>query len=218
MTDSSGNPKRHNYFPIACKTNAHSFDIIVKKKNDYYDYQRQAVGAPLNEAANHGTETAIASLQIGDRIAIKLEKFCEISNIEGAFSHTSGIDGIVMVASGYGIIPAYTLLKNLLSESLTNVANVELLWLNSQKDDFILQNEVEELERNFPSVVSVTRVIDHDLLKTDKKLSNQVAIATMPFRLGRIAFMFTPVTLHSKITAFLTTAGYSKNSIMSMTT
>ena len=212
MADSSGNPMKDNYFPIVSKTDMHSLDIIVKKNF----YVGGSSTAPPNEVVNN--QVVSTAYQVGDRIAIRLGRFREISNMNTAFSNTNGIDSVVVVASASGIIPLYSLLKQLLTDSLSTVARVEVLWLNSQKEDFILHSEIEELELCYSTFLSVSRVIDHDLWNTKKKLSSQIPIATMPFRLGRMALMLTPATLHPKINTILTTAGYSKNSVMAMTT
>jgi ferredoxin-NADP reductase len=220
MADAEGKFAKESYFPITIPTNAYSLDVVTKKLG------WGSGGASQNHHTSSSRTTSMnsqfpsssgaAQLQVGDRVAIKPSNIHEISSIRSAFSSTNEIDSILIVASDSGIIPVYSLLKSLLSDSLTSVKRVEVIWLNLQQQNFILQNEIEELERDYPLILSVTRVVDGDLLESRAKLSSQIPITSMPFRLGRMAMVFAPALVRAKIASLLHSAGYSNDSIVAI--
>jgi hypothetical protein len=62
------------------------------------------------------------------------------------YKGSDAIRSLSLVASGLGIIPIVQILRSVLMTEDVAVDNIDLLWINDNKDDFLLSNEVEILE------------------------------------------------------------------------
>lgn len=128
------------------------------------------------------------------------------------------IKSITMVTSGLGITPTVQLLKTVLSDSSTNIEDLEMLWINERKDDFILNQEVENLELKYIDNLFVTRVVDKDIVNSETKINEKVQGAVTPFEEGRIAVFFGTKDIEDKCLDLLERMGYARNTIVSMIT
>lgn len=128
------------------------------------------------------------------------------------------IKSITMVTTGMGITPTMQLLKTILSDASTNIEDLEVLWINERKSDFILNDEVEAMELKFIDNLFVTRVVDSDILNRESKINDKVQGAITPFEEGRIAIFLGTKDVESKSLNLLETMGYTRGSIVSMLT
>jgi NAD(P)H-flavin reductase len=75
------------------------------------------------------------------------------------------ISSIILVASGLGVLPSVQLLQSIASTSTSRsitVDDIEMIWINSNNNEFILSNEVEEVENKLSEKLNVVRICDPD--------------------------------------------------------
>lgn len=128
------------------------------------------------------------------------------------------IKSITMVTTGLGITPAVQLLKTVLSDTSTNIEDLEMLWINERKTDFILNQDVENLELKYTESLFVTRVVDTDIENGATKINDKVQGAVTPFEEGRIAVFFGAKQLEGKCLSLLESMGYTRDAVVSIIT
>lgn len=97
----------------------------------------------------------LESLSLGDEIAFKGGENKLI--LRGV---TETIKSILIITTGLGISPTLQILNEILPVSDTTVENVEMIWCNAKKSDFLFDKDIEKLElRHFEKFI-VTKVLD----------------------------------------------------------
>lgn len=89
----------------------------------------------------------------------------------------------------------------------------ELLWINERKTDFILSEELEELEAKHPEQLYVARVLDTALGDAEAQVNDKLRSALAPHEAGRVAIVLGPEQITTKATGFLEALGYSEDSL-----
>ena len=162
---------KESFFPVSDPSIKGYFDIIVKNDKD-----------PIDNFAN-----AINNLELGDELAFKAGKYR--LNYAGADER---IDSLALVASGSGIEPVLGVLRGILRDRDSTVEDIELLWLNEKKTDYVLNDDVQALEYRHVEKLFVSRVIQRDLYGANILKSREVADSVSPYEEGRLAIICGP--------------------------
>jgi ferredoxin-NADP reductase len=126
-------------------------------------------------------------LSIGDEIGFKSGKNRLVYK-----GKEDPINGISIIVSGLGICAALQILRSILVDADTTVQDIELLWINEKKNEFILNKELEILEANYPDVLFVNRVIDNDIANMEVPMNESIRDAISPYEYGRIVIICAP--------------------------
>ena len=156
---------------------------------------------------DESTEQSIANAPIGSKMAVRLGRKLPMRLSPVA---TRPVNSCTMIVTDRGIVAAYNMLRTLLvADSSMPIKSVELLWINSDKDLFLLNREVEALEREHRTRLRVTRVVDEKLLDSSASLNERVHSILSPYRLGRLGIIFSPESALSKFSSFLVSIGFA---------
>lgn len=77
------------------------------------------------------------------------------------------ITSMTIIGSGLGIAPVLQIVRGILSDPDTTVNDIEFLWMNEDKLDFIFQEEIESLELKHIEKFFTTKLLENDLFGTD---------------------------------------------------
>ena len=122
--------------------------------------------------------------------------------------------GLTIVTAGLGISLTMQLLEFVLADPNTLIDDIEVLWMNERKVDFILNDEVEKWEYDYIDNLYVTRVVDKDILNEKSKINSKVMGAITPYGKGRVAIFFGTDRVQEKSIDLLESLGYSGNNIV----
>ncbi len=109
------------------------------------------------------------------------------------------------------------LLRRILKGDLFQIDSCELLWINSSKEDFIYNAEVEKLESEHGGKFSVARVLDVNV-ESENTMLNPRLIESLPlYESGRVSLIAGDEILKNKfVTAFSERLGYSNDNIVTL--
>lgn len=123
---------------------------------------------------------------------------------------------LTIITAGIGIIPVLNILKKTLGNMDFNIERCELLWINDSKEEFIFNNEVEKLEKEFEDRFLCARVLDVAIGVKDSIL-NQKVRDSLPFaEPGRVAIVAAPSVVAKKFKPALDSLAYSAEDIISI--
>jgi hypothetical protein len=91
-----------------------------------------------------------------------------------------------------------------------------LLWINEKKTDFILNEQLEQLETSHPEQLFVARVIDSAFGDADAVINDKLRSAIAPYESGRLALVLASPDAASKATSFLEGLGYTEESVFTL--
>jgi ferredoxin-NADP reductase len=163
------------------------FEIIVKRDPD-----------TLNE---NNLARLLSNMALGDELAFKGGDY----RLRYGGSIADQIKGITVISSDSGIAPTLQILRGILSMDDIAVDDVELIWINEDKKNFVLENEVEKLELQHFEKFSTTKVLEKGLFGRDIGKNSQIEGSTSPFKNGRVAIVCAPDYHTAQITQFLVT-------------
>lgn len=186
--DERGNALKRSFFPVS-NTNAKGYFEVIST-SEIIDYDDDFVAS-------------LEDLNDGDELAVKSGKYQ--LNYKGP---DDPILGITIICSGNGIASALSLIRAILPDLESTVEDIELLWLNYNKNGFILNSVIENLELRYGERFFVTRVIDKDTENPDSAINEQVQEAISSYSTGRIAVIATPTTVVQKSMDLLEDMGF----------
>jgi NAD(P)H-flavin reductase len=167
-SSSKGVPVKEAFYPISSPFSKSTFEVVV----------------PSSETAGSKMYSIMSKLSLGDEIAFKLGK----NNMLHSGSDTP-IHCLTMVASGAGIIPLIQLLRRIFTGSSFNIDRCELLWINSKKEDFILNGEVEKFELDHGDKFVCARVLDSAMESNEYELNQDIQESLPAYEDGRVALL-----------------------------
>lgn len=191
--DSKDRVFKESFYPVTSRYTRGYFDVILRRERENAD----------------SFATSLSSLPIGDELAFKGGKYR--LNYMGTEDR---INAVTLVASGLGIAPALQVLRSVLPDRDSTVADVEFLWLNENKNDFICNDDVESLEYRYIEKLFVGRIIEKDLFGMNMSKNDEVLGSISPYEPGRIAVICAPDYLISKTRNLLLSIGYPSESIL----
>lgn len=136
------------------------------------------------------------------------------------------ITSITVLAHEEGIVPTLQLLREVLTDSTASVEQVEVLWVNHSKKDFVLNDQLEELQSRYgPDRLRVTRVVDREADNANTRFGESAREAVSPYSRGRLAVVMAapaatagpqstePAVVEAKCLQLLASQGYPPASI-----
>lgn len=195
LVDSRDRVLKESYFPVSSIGTRGFFDILVKRGG--------------NEASTF--VRSLETLALGDELAFKGGKYR--LNYLG---QDDPISSMTVVTSGLGIAPTLQMLRGILADRESTVEDIELLWLNENKDDFVCENDVESLELRHIEKLVVTRVIENDIYGRDLLKNEQIQETVSPYEEGRVAIICAPDYIASALRTLFQDLGYPTENILSI--
>ena len=129
------------------------------------------------------------------------------------------IEALSVLTSGMGILPTLQLLREVLSDPpSSSVRQVEVVWINDAKQDFILNEELAALERQHGASghLRVTRVVDREAGNEDTLLNAQLGASVAPYCAGRVAIVMAEGAVAAKANQLFSSRGYPQSAIASL--
>lgn len=159
-------------------------------------------------------------MDVGNELAIKAGKKRLLFPVVAGEAEISALS---VLASGMGILPTLQLLREVLAEpQSSSVQEVEVVWINDAKKDFILNEELAALEKRHGGApgaggrLHVTRVVDREAGNADTLLNDQVGSAVAPYRPGRLAVVMAEGAVASKAGQLFSSRGYPRAAIATL--
>ncbi|KAJ1431623.1 hypothetical protein B484DRAFT_395405 [Ochromonadaceae sp. CCMP2298] len=195
--DAKGRTLKEGFFPINSPSAKGYFEIICR--NGGY-------------VAGDQFALALQFMSPGDELAVKAGR-----RRMRFLAPDDPITSISLVASGLGVAPALQLLYEVLPDGESTVQALDLLWINEAKRDFLLNEQVEDLELAYGDLLHVTRVVDSDAHNADTVMNGELRRAVAPYSYGSIAVLLAPETLLLKLRLLLVDQlGYPEQNIVSV--
>lgn len=161
--------------------------------------------------ADRDVDLALQFMQPGEEVAVKKgERTLWLPEGEDDVRRLS------VVASGTGLFPTLQLLRGVLEQSeSSSVEGIDLLWINDGKREFVLNAEVEDLQRRYEAgnCLSVTRVVDRELGNADTVPNEQLKEALPRHRAGTVGLIMAEGVVAGKLLRLFASRGYPKDCI-----
>merc|ERR1712224_388559 len=127
----------------------------------------------------------------------------------GPGAGANGVQSVAILAAGLGILPCLQLLRTVQQDPESSVNNIELLWINDGKRDFVLNKDVEEVERSMGNMInardsegsgvgsegngsgrlSVTRVVDRELGNANTLINKDLHAVIDVYKVGALGLV-----------------------------
>lgn len=195
-SNSKGSPVKEALYPISSPFSKSTFEVVM----------------PSTETDSSSIFNSLSKLSLGDEIAFKLGK----NSLNYSGSETP-IQSLTMIASGTGIVPLIQLLRRLFTNSNYNIDRCELLWINSKKEDFILNGEVEKFEADYEDKFVCARVLDGAMESNDYELNQNMQDSLPGYEGGRVALLSAPEPLTTKFVEVLEQLQYPSSDVILLT-
>eukprot|EP01041_Mallomonas_annulata_P000714 gene714-1375_t len=194
--DSSDKVTKDTFFPVSPPTVRGYFDIILRRGG---------------ESAGDKFGKTLDTMALGDEVAFKSGRYR--LNYQG---DDDPVKYTTIVASGLGITPALQMIRGVLPGKDTTVENIEMVWVNEEKSDFVCQKEVEALEYRYIDKFTVTRVVQTDLYGKDVTDNERVYNAISEYEPGRIGVVCGPDYVVTKVRSLFQELGYPAENVLSV--
>lgn len=195
---------KESFFPVSDPDKRGSFDIIVRRNP--------------SELMEEKFSKTLESLSIGDEVAFKggRSRLKFPSNVRNRSSQE--VREINIIGSGLGIAPSLQILRRLLSAEDTTVSQIEFIWINEHRNDFVLANEVENLElKHFEKFVT-TKVLEGNLFGVDLNVIPEINNAIPAYSGDQIAIVCAPDIISEYLMKLLVTKKYPQECILVINT
>lgn len=179
---------KEGFHPISSPKSVGYFDVLVRRGQDLDN--------------NDSFSSTLETLNIGDELAYKGGEFR--LNFQSTVSDE--IKGITLVGSGSGIAPIIQIVRGILSMNDITVENIEFVWLNEERKDFVLEKELEILELQYYEKFSVTKVLEKGLFGRDLARNGLLEESVSPHSDDRVAVVCAPDYCTSSIAQYLGTS------------
>ena len=172
--DAKGRALKQGFFVTSAPTAQGYFEVICKN------------GGFVSDGAQFSI--AMQFMELGDELAAKGgQRRLTLQSTENP------ITSISVVAYEEGILPTLQLLRSVLADPEASVEQLEVLWINHSKKDFLLNEQVEELQSRYGADrLRVTRVVDREAGNANTRFGEQARDAVSPYSAGRVAVLMTP--------------------------
>ncbi len=114
------------------------------------------------------------------------------------------IKHLTLIASDLGIVPIVQLIKNIFLQKDVDLSGLELIWINQSKDQFVLSDMVEDIEKQYPDKFSCVRVVDKGIELPGISLNEKLKKILPHAEPGRVAVIAGSKTIGAKFERALT--------------
>lgn len=198
--DAKGRPLKGDFFLASPPASEGFFEIVC----------------PSNGALTTGASITLELqfMDIGNELAVKAGRKRLVFPVAAVEAEISALS---VLASGMGILPTLQLLREVLAEpQSSSVQEVEVVWINDAKKDFILNDEIAALERQHGGRLHVTRVVDRQAGNADTLLNDQLGSAVAPYRPGRVAVVMAEGAVAGKAGQLFSSRGFPRAAIATL--
>ena len=210
-TDSKGRVLKDSFFPFSFDNNnkgSSTFDVLA------------------SSSSSDNNNNTLMLLEEGDEIAYKKGKvqlkYISEDEEEGTSTTTTTtaapVDSVTVITSGLGVAPTLQIVSRILTDPESAVESIDVLWINESKEQFFLNESVEELEDRFADKLFVARVVDRQFGDRDSAINEKLRDALVRYRVGGLAMVIATEELQAKSCELLLSLGYPlATSVVSVT-
>lgn len=192
-TDSRGRVLKDNFFPFSFSKG--SFDVLGLVKDHKILFQLEG-------------EDEVAYKKGKVQLKFVSDDEEEVVNRTTTTTTTTPVDGMSIITSGVGVAPTLQTLHRILTDTESAVESIDVLWINERKEDFVLNDFMEDLEDKFGDKLFVARVVDRQFSDSNSQINDKLRDAMVPFREGRMAMVITSEEIQTKSSLLLQSVGY----------
>jgi NAD(P)H-flavin reductase len=168
-------------------------------------------GGRISGAAGDDFVLALQFAELGDDFAVKKgPRKLRLPESE------EPISSLAVIASGVGILPALQLARGALADPDSTVSSLQLLWVNDGKRDFVLNEEVEELQRRNGGAFAVTRVIDREVGNANTLFNAELSESLRPYEAGALGLVLAEGVVADKGRALLSNRGFPADAVVQL--
>eukprot|EP01034_Spumella_vulgaris_P021883 gene21883-27959_t len=121
------------------------------------------ISVDAKQRSNKSVDELLLELSVGDELACRDLHSDGLGLDYRAAAGCSPVDNLAVITDGLSIVPTLNLVVNVLSDHRNSVDVVDLIWTNSRREDFVLEDRVEALQSRFPGRLFVSRVVNSNV-------------------------------------------------------
>lgn len=197
--DSRGRTLKEGFIPVSDPKAKGYFEILICNEESITS------GTPFS--------LALQFMSVGDEVAVKAGK--RLLKYRGT---DDPITAISLLASGQGIATAYRILNEILNDPESTVEEVNLVWINEKKKDFVLNSDIEELETRCLDRLQVIRVVDISANNPDTVINDQLKNFMTQYSAGKLVLSCASDVIRVKVGSMLQELGYPDTNVISINT
>lgn len=197
VVDSNDKVLKDSFFPITPSTTKGHFDIITMK--------------PFGDSLSERFSRVLETMSVGDELAFKSGKYR--LNYQG---DDDPIKSVTMIVSGLGVTPALQMLRGVLPGQESTVDDVEMLWINEERSDFLCAKVIESLEYRYIEKLTITRLVQFDLFGNDISKIDRVRDEVSSYEEGRLGVICGPDYVVSRARGLLQELGFPAENILTV--
>jgi len=198
VVDSYDNVLKEPFFPVSKPTARGYFDVVTRRGGD---------------ASGDRFAEALSQMGVGDELAYKGGRY-RLNYLGNNYP----IEGMSIIASGFGAAPALQIVRDVFTEDSTTIDNVEMLWVNEKKSDFVCDADLEDLEYRYVERFTMSRIIQEDLYGRGLTKRYDVKNSLSPYTKGNLGVICAPEYVISKARNLLVDLGYPLADIVTIVT
>lgn len=163
--------------------------------------------------SSDGFEDALLSLSVGDEIAVKAGK----RHLGVAAKNCDPIRNINLFACSMGIAPALQMTQYFSRDS-SLIDSVDLLWINKEKDGFVCDDEIQDLDNKLGDKLKVSRFINAYLDDISVFESDDFMSTIPSYEYGRITVLCGPSIFVDVMRRIAQRKGFAPENILTIQT
>lgn len=158
-------------------------------------------------------ESALLGLSVGDEIAVKAGK----RHLGAGAKYCDPIRSINLFACSMGVAPALQMAQYLSRQS-NLIDAVDFLWINKEKNGFVCDDDVQDLENKLGGKMKVSRFINAYLDDINVFESDDFMSTIPPYEYGRIAVLCGPPVFIDVMKRIAQRKGFAAENILTIQT
>jgi NAD(P)H-flavin reductase len=198
VVDSRDSVLKEPFFPVSKPDARGFFDIVTRRGGD---------------ASGDRFAEALSQMGLGDEVAFKGGRY-RLNYLGSNYP----IEGMSIIASGFGAPPALQIIRDIFTQESTTIDDVEMLWVNEKKSDFVCDADLEALEYRYVERFTMSRIIQEDLYGRGLANRNDVKETLSPYVKGRLGVICAPEYVIGKARNILIDLGYPMDDIVTIVT
>jgi ferredoxin-NADP reductase len=158
-------------------------------------------------------ESGMSSLSVGNEVAMKRGK----KYLSQGSVYCDPIRNLSILASSQGVSPALQIIQYC-EQNPYSIDSVDLLWINKNKEEFVCDENLQELEQSMKGKLSVNRLVVPEIVDADDVNLEEFGSYIKPYSYGRVAVACGPPPFAQLMRYVCSQSGYSSENILAIET
>lgn len=158
-------------------------------------------------------QNGLCSLSFGDEIAIKKGR----RHLSQGAKLCDPIQSITIAATSSGLPPALQMMQYF-ADNGSIVEEVDFIWVNKDTDEFILDEEIQQISESSRGKFNVHRFLIAAMDDPEVFDSDQFTSAIKPYKYGKVVILCGPTKFLEAMTTTFSLSGYYRDNILQIET